>query len=540
VQAPVNTHQDEKRAVAASALVMAGGTMVSRVLGYGREMAMYAIFDRTVTDAYLAAYRLPNMFRRLLGEGSLSVSFIPVFIDLLKHGHTKRDEIPLEARKLVNGMFTLLICVLTILTILGVLFSEQIVAVLVAGEGFMSIPGKYELTVKMAKIMFGFIFLISLYAYFMAILNSVKKFALAAFAPTLFNIIMVVSTFIPDDQAPFKGFYLSLGVMIGGFLQMAILIPALVREGFLPRLTTEVMSPHIKRIFKTMIPSWVGLGILQLTFLVNTRFASELSEGNISWLYLTDRILELPLSLFAVSLSSALLPTLSRLWSQGARKEMSETSAHYLKMVFFLAVPSAVGVYMMAEPIVQILFEHGRFHAEETRMTAAILRVNSVGILTYAGIRVIVAPFYAIKNTWLPATCAAFSLLIHIVLASQLIKTHGAVGLVASSMISSFVNLSLLTLFHNRLIGRLPLGKFFYSGLKFAASAAVMGVILKAYYFAAPFVGDVKIMRAIVFAAFAGTGALLYFATAHALRVEEARETWGGISRRIKGRLKRS
>ncbi|MEQ1878557.1 MAG: murein biosynthesis integral membrane protein MurJ [Bdellovibrionia bacterium] len=341
MQAPVNTHQDEKRAVAASALVVAGGTLVSRVLGYGREMAMYALFDRTVTDAYLAAFRLPNMFRRLLGEGSLSVAFIPVFIDLLKHGHTKRDEIPEEARKLVNGMFTVLITILTILTILGVAFADQVVGLIVAGQGFMSIPGKYELTVKMARVMFCFIFLISLYAYFMAILNSIKKFALAAFAPTLFNVVMVASTFIPDTEAPFTGFYLALGVVIGGFFEMAILIPALIREGFLPRPTLQIFSPHIGRVFKTMIPSWIGLGILQLNLLVNTRLASELSEGNISWLYLTDRILELPLSLFAVSLSSALLPTLARLWSQGARQEMADTSAHYLKMVFFLAVPSA-------------------------------------------------------------------------------------------------------------------------------------------------------------------------------------------------------
>lgn len=516
---------------------MAGGTLASRVLGYGREIAMLALFDRTVTDAYLAAYRLPNLFRRLLGEGSLSVSFIPVFIDLLKHGKTDSDQIPPEARALVNGVFTLLVSVLTVITALGIFFSEEIVYLLVSGEGFMSIPGKYELTVKMAKMMFGFIFLISLYAYFMAILNSLKKFAMAAFAPALFNVVMVVSTFVPDTEAPFTGFYLSLGVMIGGFLQMAILVPSLIKVGALPRPTSKVFSPHVSRIFKTMLPSWIGLGILQLTMVVNTRLASELSEGNISWLYLCDRILELPLSLFAVSLSSALLPTLSRLWSQGAREEMAETSAHYLRMVYFLALPSMIGVLVLAEPIVRLLFEYGRFHAMETQATAAILRVNSFAILTYAGVRVIVAPFYATKDTRTPAVTAGISLLFHIALASNLIHVYGAVGLTMSTVMSSALNLSLLMFFHRRKIGPLRLRGSFVSGLKMALSAGIMAVVLRGFFLVEPIVHG-RIAIAAVFAAFCAGSTLIYFGATHALGVQEARETWNGISRRVSGRLK--
>jgi putative peptidoglycan lipid II flippase len=537
VQAIESTHQDEKRSVAISALIMAGGTMISRILGFVREMIMYAYFDRTVTDAYLAAFRIPNTFRRLLGEGSLSISFIPVFIDLLRKGHTQNSELSTEAQKLVNGVFTILVTFLTILTACGIIFSEQIAYLLVSGKGFMEIPGKFELTVKMTRIMFAFIFFISLYAYFMAILNSLKRFAVAAFAPTMFNIVMVISALLPEPVGTFDGFFLAVGVIVGGFLEMTILIPSLIKEGYFPKFTRQVRSPHIKRIFKTMGPSLFGVAILQLTQLVNLRFASELAEGTVSWIYLADRVLELPLALFSVSLGSALLPTLSRLWSGGHKDQMIDTSAFYLRMVYFLAIPATVGIAALAQPIVQVLFERGQFDPAETAMTAKILQVYSMVILTYGGLRVVVVPFYAIKNTWVPAASAGFALLVHVFLAARLIGPLGVVGLNLSIVCSSALNLTLLIVFHHFLIGPIPYGKFLAGIFKFAAAAFGMwGVLIFHQDLAASIPLPAQFAKIIALATAVIAGGAVYFGLAHVLRAEEARATWSAVVRRIRRR----
>ncbi len=525
----------ENRGVALSAAIMASGTMMSRVLGLFRDIITAAVFDRTVTDAWLVAFRLPNLFRRMLGEGSFSISFIPVFIEILsKEGPLDQNK---RARELINGMFTLLLCILTILTALGVAFSESILHYLVPGEGYMSIPGKFELTVHMAQIMFGFIFLVSIYAYYMAILNSFKKFAAAAFAPTLFNVALIASALFPQ-KIKYTGDTLAWAVLVGGFLQMAFLIPALMQIHALPRPSIKLWTADIRRVFNGLIPSWIGVGILQITALINVRLGSELSEGTHSWIYLADRILELPLSLFAVSMGSALLPTLSQYWAQGRKADMIKTSQQYLKITFFLSMPAAVGVFCLAEPIVRVLFEHGKFSPKDVEMTSALLRIYSVAILSYGGIRVIVSPFYAIKNTWIPAAVSGICLVFHYFLASSMVHTHGVEGITASSVASSILNLSLLVVLHTKWIGKFDLLDFAIGLSKYFFAALGMGVVLQVYnplmQMLWDFSGIQKLAAQASLAFVVIVGALTYFTICHFLKADGMQEVLPRIRRKLK------
>ena len=351
----VNSNQLNAQKVTVYALLMSVGTFSSRVLGLVRDTLFFAYFDRTITDAWTVAFRIPNMFRRLLGEGSLSVSFIPVFVSM----KTEKGDQHAEVKNLINGFYSLLLVILGTLTALGIIFAPQIVG-LIVDQNFSQVPGKFELTVRMAQIMFIFIFFMSTYAYFMGILNACGKYALAAAAPALFNVSMILSMFLPQEWFPIKGDSQAWGVVFGGFLQTVILIPTLRQLDYFPRLTFKMISAPIKLIWRNMLPGFFGLGLLQITTLINTRFASALGEGTNSYIYLADRLLELPLSLISVSLGTALLPILSNQWALGKTEEMRQTTEHYFGLNLFLSLLAATGLYFMPIPILEVLFGYGK------------------------------------------------------------------------------------------------------------------------------------------------------------------------------------
>ncbi|MNK26242.1 putative peptidoglycan biosynthesis protein MurJ [compost metagenome] len=430
--------KEDRKKVLINAFLMASGTMTSRILGLLRDMALAAFFDRTLTDAWTAAFRLPNLFRRLFGEGSLSVSFIPVFIET-----QLGDSSGTRSRNLLNAFYTLLLVFLSVLTLVGILCAEPILEALL-DNAYREIPGKFELTVRMAQIMFGFVFFICTYAYFMGILNALGVFGLPALAPTLFNISMLAFTFMPPAWFPQPGDGLAWGVLVGGALQMLVLWPALKAKGYLPSLTMQWWSADVRLILKNMVPGLVGMGLLQFTTLVNLRFASGLDEGAISYIYWADRLLELPLSLVSVSLGAALLPRLSELWSRGEKQRLAETLQENLLVNFYLAWPAALGLFFLAEPLVQVLFMRGQFSVVDAAATAQVLKIYAGMLIFVASSRVLVAAFYAVKNTTYPAVVVVVSLAVHILLAPELMKHLGLNGLVLSSLVTSALSLALL------------------------------------------------------------------------------------------------
>lgn len=535
-QTPTASGTDEKRRVVVHALSMALGTFSSRVLGLLRDMALGALFSRTITDAWTAAFRLPNLFRRLLGEGSLSVSFIPVFVEARTLDPEIDGKTSVQAQNLVNSLYTVLLLILTVLTAVGIIWARDLLP-LVLDENYVMAGEKYELTVRMAQIMFGFIFLMSNYAFFMGILNAMGSYALPAMAPCLFNIAMLVSTLIPADWIGVEGDSLAWGVLVGGVLQTAILIPALRKRGYFPRIAFDFKNADMRRVLRNMLPGMLGTGLVQLTTLVNLRFASSLPEGAISYIYFADRILELPLSLISVSLGAALLPTLSKMWSEGRPDQMRDTGNYYLRLNTFVSLPAAIGLYVLAGPIVRVLFERGQFSMEDTAYTAQILQVYSLILVVSSIVRVLVPSFYAIKNTWVPAVISAVCLVVHILIAESLMNQYGVAGLAMSTLVSASLNGFLLFICYRGFIGPMGLGRILKSFALFLFAGALMGGSLYVHGPLLTFFGTSVIAHVMALGITITLGIVVYGVVSSMLKLEEFVVTFGMITNKVRRRF---
>ncbi len=521
--------KEKSREVFRAASAMALGTLSSRILGLLRDVAMSAFLSRTMTDAWLVAFRIPNLFRRLLGEGALNVSFIPVFTDLIIKGKSDMS----EAEKLVAALFTLLLSVISTLIVLILIFAEEVVSLFAPGEAYIQVSGKVDMTVRWTRIMAGFLFFIIIYAYFMAILNSLKSFILPALAPLFLNIAIIVSCLLPLDLVGDLGDSVAWAVLIGGALQVVILIPLLKRKGFFPRLSFQWKNPALILVLKNMLPGFIGMAVLQLTVIVNTRFASELPEGANSWIFWADRLLELPLSLFAVSLGTALLPTLSELWSKGETKEMGKTTAQSLNMIMLLAIPCAVGFYFLSLPIVQVIFQRAQFTFFDAVQTALVLQVYAGTVITYSWVRVLAPAFYAIKNTWYPALIGIICLIIHVFLAPHFMEIHGLKGLPLSTLIVSFLNGLLLYLGYLIFIGSFPLLSLCKNFMKYIFAAFIMSGIIQLYFPLFQFLGTGFIARAGSLFFIIGVCISVYFIVLKFLNVDEVSLLYNRIHKRF-------
>lgn len=525
----------EKNEVVSNALSMAMGTMSSRVLGLLREIMLTSLFPRFITDAWTVAFRLPNIFRRILGEGSLSVSFIPIFVEA-------GLESPERARNVANGVYTVLLLVLGLITALGLIYIEPLLR-LMLDENFYQIADKMELTVRMSRLMFGFIFLVCTYAFFMGILNALGSFALAAMAPTLFNISMIISTLLPSDWFSSPGDGLALGVLIGGFLQLGILVPALKKKNYLPQIQWKIgtcfQNKDVQKVFRHMVPGLFGLGLLQMTTLINQKFASELGEGAITYIYLADRLLELPLSLISVSLGTALLPTLSGFWSRQEKDKMSETLSHHLQLNLFLVFAAALGLFVLAQPIVEVLFERGKFGPHDVAMTVQVLQVWALIMIPSSLVRVFAPAYYSVKNTWFPALVSLICLILHILVAPVLMEKWGLRGLNISSLLSSTLNVFLLLIFYSRIVHSFSYLQFFKKISLFLIPLVGMGIVLSITNLIYQQV-DFFLMKVLVLGVLIAASLGAYFWIGSLLKIHASQEVTEILTSKIKRRLNKS
>ncbi|WP_374028899.1 murein biosynthesis integral membrane protein MurJ [Bdellovibrio bacteriovorus] len=493
---------------------MASGTLTSRILGLLRDMALGALFERSITDAWTAAFRLPNLFRRLFGEGSLSVSFIPVFMEARAEDlHGPR------AQNLMNALYTLLLIFLGTLTLLGIVFTEDILRLLLASDYSLDLT-KWELTVRMARIMFGFIFFVCSYAYFMAILNSLGSFGLPALAPALLNVAMLIFTFMPPSWFPQIGDGLAWGVLVGGALQALLLWIALRSRGYLPHFRLHnTFTEDTKKVLRNMLPGLIGMGLLQFSTLVNLYFASSLAEGSISYIYWADRLLELPLSLISVSLGAALLPTLSEYVAQKNQVQFQQTAQESFLMNLFLALPAAVGLFVLAEPIIEVLFLRGRFTVADVAATSGVLKIYALSLLMISCSRVLMPLYYAIKNTWFPAVVSGLCLSVHILLAPLLMAHSGLNGLILSGMIGAFLNAVVLLAGLRVWNLQFQWGRVGKSLGKILVACAALAVSLQSYSLLMALTGRGLQVLALFVTIFIAV--LVYFAFAAILRCEQ-------------------
>jgi len=460
----------ENARVTKAAGIVGTATLLSRIFGFVRDVVIAWFFGAGLSaDAFFVAFRIPNLLRRLFAEGSLTVAFIPVFTGYLKNQGEG------EAFDLARSALRSLAVLLIVVTTFGILLSPLIVRII--APGFLGSPNKFELTVSLTRIMFPYVFFICLVALCMGILNTLGHFAAPALAPVFLNIAMIGSVFFisPHMIHPVKG--LAIGVLIGGALQLVLQIPFFVKKGFYFWKNAELYHPGLKRIGTLMLPMVFGAAVYQINILVGTLLASLLPEGSVSYLYYADRLVQFPLGIFAVAIATAVLPSLSRQAVEKDFQALNDTFAHALNLVFFITIPAMVGLILLREPIVALLFKRGAFDAETTRLTAYALLYYAIGLWAFSAIRIVVSTFYALQDTKTPVKMAVISISVNIVLGIILMRTpllHG--GLALATSMASILNLGLLVNALRQKIGHLKLKSIITSTVKSTVSSGIMGV----------------------------------------------------------------
>lgn len=523
----VNTSENSK--VARAAGIVGISTMASRIFGFIRDMVVAAFFGASMaTDAFFVAFRIPNLLRRLIGEGSLTVSFVPVFTDYL---NKKSKE---EALELANVAFSLLSILLVIISILGVLFSPLIVALI--APGFLSEPNQYTLAVFLNRLMFPYIFFMSLVALCMGILNSFRHFAAPALSPVILNICMIIAALTLRDFFAEPITALAIGVMIGGILQLAMQWPFLVKFGLKFKFLFNLRHPGIKQIALLMLPAVFGAAIYQINVFVGTILASLLPKGSVSYLYYADRIMELPLGVFAIAIGTATLPSLSEHASRGNYDELKSTMSFSLRLMLFVTIPAMVALMALNLPIISVLFQRGAFDVHSAILTSQALFCYALGLWAFSVIRVIVAAFYSLQDSKWPMKAAIITLIVNIAASIALMIPLKHNGLALANSLASMVNVIVLCVVLRKKIGPFLDRSFYLSTLKIIISSFVMWgaiMLLNAYL---PWDANASFsVRLTYLIAAIAIGAATYFACAYLLRAPEIH----GIIRQMKRRLKR-
>ena len=473
----IDSEKKASQKINRSTFAMSGGTFLSRIAGFVRDMAIGYLFQRTETDAFFVAFRFPNFFRRFFGEGALTVSFIPIFTEKL-YGEGEKNIV--QAKNLMNSIYTLLLMSVSSLTVLGIILMEPLIYWMFEGYAFSKVPGKMEITIVLSRILFTYLFLVTLYAYYMAVANALNKFFVPALAPAVFNISIILSIFlIPSSVFPYPSMALAWGVIIGGIFQVAMTAGLLIKMNFLPVLTLSFNSSDLMIMLKKFLPAVAGVGGFALAGMLNVFFAGWLEEGAHTYIYYADRLLELPRSLVAVSMGTALLPALSKLFAQQKKESLLNLAAHQRDLLLYIILPCALGLYFLAEPLLSVLFERGRFDEITVQKTAQVLSIYSFLLVVLSLNQVLSSVFFSIKNTWIPAASTGAGLLVHIAAAPFFISLSGLEGLVLSFVFSSSVQLVCLCAVYFHTIGSFYLKRSVLRLLKLLPLLIVFSFYLK-------------------------------------------------------------
>ncbi len=461
---------DSKKKLGKAAGAVGGMTMISRLFGLLRDMVIAMTFgSSSAADAFFVAFRIPNMQRRILGEGAVSAAFIPVFAETL----AKKGEN--AAWKMTANLFNILIIALSLASLSILIFSPAVITVF--APGFLDEPGKFELTVKLTRWMAPYLFFIGLAAFCMGILNTLKIFALPAATPILQNISMILSILIitPLMDEPIMG--LAIGVLVGGALQLLVQLPAVMKAGFRFKNSLDFKQEEAIKIAKLMGPIILGLAVYEINIMIDTLLASLLPGGSISYLYYGNRLVQLPLGVFALALGVALLPTLSAQAAKGHIKELVQTMSFSIRLILFITIPATVGLIILREPIVNTLWERGEFLASTTEGTAIALLYYSIGLCAYSGIKIIAPAFYSLQDTKTPAKIGIYSMILNIVLNLILMGPLKHGGLALATSLAALFNVVLLIHYLRKRLGLIGGRKILRSTIKISSAAIAMGVV---------------------------------------------------------------
>lgn len=384
-------------------VTVSGMTLVSRIFGFVRDAVIARAFGAGLyTDAFFIAFRLPNLLRRVFAEGAFSQAFVPILAEY----KTRRDEH--DTRVFVDHVATLLTLALFAVSVIGVVAAPLIVYL--SAPGFAATPSKFELTVELLRITFPYILFISLASLAGGILNTYSRFAIPAFTPTLLNLCFIgfALWLAPYFDPPVLA--LAWAVFAGGLLQLGFQLPYLAKLKLLPRPRLELRDPGVWRVLKLMGPAIFGVSIGQISLLINGIFASFLATGSVSWLYYADRLMEFPTGVLGVALGTILLPSLSKSFAEKTPEEYSRLLDWGLRLTLLLALPSALGLAILAVPLIATLFQHGLFSASDVWMTSQALMAYSIGLIGLILVKVLAPGFYARQNIKTPVKIGLLTL----------------------------------------------------------------------------------------------------------------------------------
>lgn len=455
--------------VARSAGVIGIATLASRVLGFIRDIVIARLFGIYIyAQAFVIAFRIPNLFRDLVGEGASNAAIVPV----LSGYNLRRSE--KEFWELANILLNLLLVILSAITILGIIFSPLIVRMI--APGFIASPEKLQATINLNRLIFPYILLIGLAAYAMAVLNSLKDFTVSAFAPCLLNISIIICVLLLGEGT--KG--LAAGVLLGGILQLAVQVPVLYKKGFRPKFTGCFNHPGVIEIRRLMLPRLASSGIYQLNNFVDSIFgslAAIVGDGGVAVLYFAYRLIQFPIGIFSNAIAQAILPTFSIQAVENDRDNLRNTLSWGLRSVIFVMLPITAIFMVLAGPLVFTLFGGGRFDLNSGSLTSNALFFYSIGLSAYGGTKILQSCFFALKDTVTPAKVAGCALVMNVVLNTLLMFPLKIGGLALATSISGIVSFFFLFFTLSKRLGGFGEAKILNSFLRiFAAAFCMAGV----------------------------------------------------------------
>lgn len=461
--------------IARAAGTVSIAVFASRILGLVREQVFAGFFGAGYAiDAFVVAYRIPNLLRDLLAEGALSTAFVTVFTDYDQRLGPERTW------RLANNVLICLTFLVGTLILVGIFIAPHLVGLM--APDYALIPGKLDLTALMTRIMFPFLPIISLAAVVMGILNTKGKFFIPSLASSFFNLGSIVAGVGLSLVAPKFGVHpivgMACGTLIGGFLQLAVQVPLLWRVGFRPQWVLDFKDPGFQRILKLMLPAVVGLSATQINIFINTFYAASCAQGSVSWLNYAYRLVHLPMGLFGVALMVATLPVVSRHAATQDLPALKEAVQSSLGLALLVTMPAACGLIFLAKPIIALIYQHGHFTSLDTQQTAAALALYAVGLLAFTGVKIMVPVFYALNDTRVPVlgsflTVAANLILINLTLATL---QHRAIAL--STSLSMIFNLVFLGAVLYRKVEGFQVSHLLATLAKVTVASLAMGLVV--------------------------------------------------------------
>jgi putative peptidoglycan lipid II flippase len=502
-------------------------TLLSRILGFVRDVVIARVFGAGMgADAFFVALKIPNFLRRLFAEGAFGTAFVPVFSDYIKGGE---DGATKEA---AQSVFTALSLVLVLVVAVGQIIMPLLI--LIIAPGFSDNPEKYQLTVDLTRITFPYIFFISLVALAGGILNSFHRFALPAATPILLNVSLIIGALYiaPAMDRPALG--LAIGVLLGGVAQLAIQLPALARIGMPFSFRWNWKHPAIRRILLLMGPSVLGVSVAQVNLLFDIFLASWLREGSISYLYYADRLVEFPLGLIGIAMGTAILPALSAKAASDDREGLRHDLDFGLRLVLIINIPATVGLVVLREPILSLLFERGAFDIDATRLTAQALLAYGLGLTAFSSIKVLAPAFYAMKDTKTPVRIAIICMVSNMVLNLILMIPFQHAGLALATTISGFLNAGLLLRGLEKKVGYRLGRKFMLTMVKTAVASGFLWGFLVLAQMAFWHMPTDTLDKALILIPMIFFGITIFLLTAWLLKIDEMRSLVSALANRGK------